>query len=182
MKKLLLLMSLFATTSASAQYFTPPSAILTNGTTAHAADIMTDFNAIIMQGNAAYNILAAAIAALPGGSVIQPGAIVNFNGGACPAGYVATAALAGTFPRGWDAYLGVDPGRGLGTYQASQIQSHTHSGSGSGVYLFSSGAAVVGAPAVSIYSTSTASSFYSGSAGGSDTYPPYTPAPFCTKS
>ena len=161
MKKLSLLMSLFATTSASAQYFTAPPNPLTDGTTAHAADVMTDFNTFITQGNGAYNALSASIAALPGGAIIQPGSIINYYGAGCPAGYTDTSALDGTFPRGWDAGAGVDPGRAIATYQGSQIQTHTHGGSGAGVFFFSSSAAVVGAPTTITYGTSTLSGFNS---------------------
>jgi microcystin-dependent protein len=34
--------------------------------------------------------------------------------------------LRGWFVRGWDNGAGVDPGRGIGTEQASQVEAHTH--------------------------------------------------------
>jgi hypothetical protein len=171
-------------------WFTAPSVTLTQGTTAHAADVMTDFNAIITQGNAAYNNLTAQIAALSPGTTIPVGAILNFNLSSCPNGYTQTSALNGTFARGWDYSGSVDPGRAIATYQGSQIQNHGHTAN-SATGIASSGPTSLSNPS---YGTSLSVTYsfnlggvnvqtggVTGASVGSDTYPSYYVLLFCNR-
>lgn len=51
----------------------------------------------------------------------------TFNKGDEPAGYFRLPDSRGEFLRGWDHGRGVDPGRGIGSWQDSQNKAHSHS-------------------------------------------------------
>lgn len=76
--------------------------------------------------------------------------------------------LRGEFPRGWDDGRGVDPGRGLGTWQLDMFKEHSHE---------QDGYAVAGAGGVSVGVTSGQKQ--TGKMGGSETRPRNVAGLFC---
>ncbi|MFP5424972.1 MAG: phage tail protein [Gammaproteobacteria bacterium] len=67
----------------------------------------------------------------------------TFNKGDEPAGYFRLPETRGEFLRGWDHGRGVDPGRGIGSWQDSQNKAHSHS-QGTGRTSFSTGGSTNG--------------------------------------
>lgn len=131
MKKLLAFL-LLSTAPAQAQYFSSPPAVLVNGTTAYASQVMTDLNKIISDGNTQFSAIAALVAGYTPMSV-PSGMVLPFNSQTCPSGWTESNGAAGTvdlrgyFPRVWNSGGGpYDAGRVRNSAQADSLQDHTH--------------------------------------------------------
>jgi hypothetical protein len=107
-------------------FFDPPTVTLTDGTTANASDVNTNFTDIIADGNAGRTTLLNSLTALGPIGLPSKGVII-VNDTVCPTGYtIANGAnsspdLRGVFVRGFGGTSGA-----LGALQADQIQQHTH--------------------------------------------------------
>jgi hypothetical protein len=124
---------------ASAQYFSAPPAVLVNGSTASAAQVMLDLNRIISDGNSAYAGVNAAIAAFTP-LTVPTGMVLPFNLSACPGGWIesngtsGTVNLQGYFPRIYNTGGGpYDFGHAQNVVQGDSYISHAHDIGGSPV-------------------------------------------------
>ena len=181
MKKILAIL-LLSVAPAHAQYFSAAPVTLTDGTTAHAADVMTDLNKIISDGNTAYATLSAAITALTPGAAIQTGMIINYNGSGCPTGYGLFSALSGKFARSWNNGGTYDVGRAIATSQTSMLQNHTHGSGTSGLTSMNYGSNGTSGGAITTVTSWGSYNFSWGTSGsGTESYPAYYVLPYCSR-
>jgi hypothetical protein len=109
----------------AAAIINPLPYIFANGTTADATQVNADFAQIVANVNTN-------AAPIVGSAFVPSGAVMAFNLGACPSGWIASDGTSGTrdtrglFVRGLDTGGTYDPGRVLGSYQNQQLQDHTH--------------------------------------------------------
>ncbi len=128
MKTFLLLFCLISSTASAQTYFSAPPVQLPTGTVPSATDVMTNYNRIISDGNAAYNLFQTQINALSGGGTAIPShAVAAFNLSSCPTGWTTFAGLSGAFPK---------IGSSSGVTQTSSFLNHTHTVSGTYVNSF----------------------------------------------
>lgn len=106
--------------------FSPSPQILSNLIVPDANIMMTDYNQIIIDGNAAFNALQAAITAAGVVPAMPAGAVVPFNLAVCPSGWVSSDGTGGTVDmRGRFARI-TTGSPAVGTVQADQFLNHTH--------------------------------------------------------
>jgi hypothetical protein len=114
------------TIGVGASPFSPPPRVLSNLVVPDANVMMANFNRIISDGNAAFNVLQAAITAASGLAAMPAGAVVPFNLTICPSGWVVADGTGGTVDmRGRFARI-TTGSPAVGTVQADQFIDHTH--------------------------------------------------------
>jgi hypothetical protein len=134
--------------------------------------------------------VAAAIAAIvPPTNAVPSKAIMGFNLGICPAGWVpadgsgGTLDLRGVVARGLDNGRGADTsGTGLGGFENDQFQSHQHSSEGGYFLTLTGGTFIGGASPITTFDTKSQTGGPSSGRSGSETRGKATVVLYCEKS
>jgi hypothetical protein len=174
-----------STGGAGATPFSQPPVILPKTVVPSAADMMTNYNRIISDGNTAFAAYQTAINNATGASA-PSGVVVPFNLSSCPTGWLAsdgthgTVDLRGSFVRLWQ-----QSGSFLGTFSPMSLQDHTVGfgvtagfGAGTNSTKFSGGG-------VSTYGAVSSFGGVGTSASGNfgiETVPKHIPLLYCQKS